>query len=152
PPGVTPSVGASGPTGFVMTLQQTDVSRGQRSPEIFIPLKARNVTPEFWGWPDQFNETATTYNRAGVRIRHGSEIVNATMMGWKRKSDLRLRSAAIRSAGAIGDIIRIERVNPSTGYHYLVDIIPPEHTQYPVLSALCTRAVGGNSKKTFGYY
>jgi hypothetical protein len=42
---------------FLMTLQQTDVGVGQttagtsrRSPEIFIPLAARNANSEFWDW------------------------------------------------------------------------------------------------------
>ena len=46
---------------FVMTLQRTDVGVGQttegtsrRSPEIFIPLAARDFDPEFWGWPRRF--------------------------------------------------------------------------------------------------
>ena len=44
-------------TNFVMTLQKTDVGVGQttegtprRSPEIFIPLSARDAAPDFWGW------------------------------------------------------------------------------------------------------
>src|SRR5690606_2251346 len=49
--------------GFVMTLQKTDVGTGQttegtsrRSPEIFIPLSARDFAPDFWGWKDSFTE------------------------------------------------------------------------------------------------
>jgi HKD family nuclease len=49
--------------GFVMTLQRTDVGVGQvtagtskRSPEIFIPLAARNANAEFWGWQSRFTQ------------------------------------------------------------------------------------------------
>ncbi len=49
--------------GFVMTLQKTDVGVGQvtpgtsrRSPEIFIPLAARDANPAFWGWRSRFAE------------------------------------------------------------------------------------------------
>ena len=48
---------------FAMTLQNTDVGKGQttpgtsrRSPEIYIPLIARNFAPDFWGWPNKFIE------------------------------------------------------------------------------------------------
>ncbi len=48
-------------SNFVMTLQITDAGVGQttkgtsrRSPEIFIPLSARDAVPEFWGWKDKF--------------------------------------------------------------------------------------------------
>ena len=50
-------------SGYVMTLLKTDVGVGQttagtsrRSPEIFIPLAARDSQPEFWDWPDKFLE------------------------------------------------------------------------------------------------
>lgn len=71
------------PQGFVMTLMRTDVGSGQttpgtsrRSPEIFIPLTARNMYPEFWGWPDIFSEDATKrgkFDRPGVLMRIGGE-------------------------------------------------------------------------------
>ncbi len=56
-------------TGFLMTLQKTDVGVGQttqgtarRSPEVFIPLSARDYDPDFWGWNDLFTEDSA---RAG---------------------------------------------------------------------------------------
>jgi HKD family nuclease len=46
---------------FAMTLQNTDVGVGQttagtskRSPEIFIPIGAVDMQPEFWGWVSPF--------------------------------------------------------------------------------------------------
>ena len=53
----------TGPSVFYMTLQRTDVGIGQvtagtnqRSPEIFIPLAARDAQPAFWDWPTAFTE------------------------------------------------------------------------------------------------
>ncbi|MDE2994000.1 MAG: phospholipase D family protein, partial [Chloroflexota bacterium] len=77
------SVAAQEPSiGFVMTLQQTDVGVGQatagasrRSPEIFIPLVARNADPGFWNWSDGFVEDPRTpgkLDRRGVRMRLAS--------------------------------------------------------------------------------
>ena len=57
----TPPQSSSTVTHFFMTLQKTDVGVGQttagtsrRSPEIFIPLAARDAAPDFWGWPTAF--------------------------------------------------------------------------------------------------
>ena len=82
--------------GFVMTLQQTDVGVGQmtsgtsrRSPEIFIPLAARNSDADFWKWPDGFTEDPSTpgkLDRHGVRMRLVSEVINVNMMTWPAKT------------------------------------------------------------------
>lgn len=46
---------------FVMTLQNTDVGYGQKTPgaqarsaEIFVPILAVDADPAFWGWPNLF--------------------------------------------------------------------------------------------------
>jgi len=53
--------GSVGARTFLMTLQNTDVGIGKktpgasgRSPEIFIPIGAVDADPAFWGWPDLF--------------------------------------------------------------------------------------------------
>lgn len=66
---------------FVMTLQRTDVGVGQttsgtskRSPEIFVPLAARNANPGFWGWPTDFREDQSKpgkFDRTAVRSASG---------------------------------------------------------------------------------
>ena len=64
PPGTKPGPRPpqqSGATGFVITLQNTDVGHGQttsgtsrRSPEIFLPKVCVHANPDFWGWPNLF--------------------------------------------------------------------------------------------------
>lgn len=56
-PGVSPvSAGIPLPTNaFLMTLQRTDTSKGGRSPDVFIPLEARQANPAFWEWPQRFH-------------------------------------------------------------------------------------------------
>jgi HKD family nuclease len=58
--GTAPSAVASGT--FLMTLQNTDVGYGKktpgvsgRSPEIFIPMRAVDANPIFWKWPAAFS-------------------------------------------------------------------------------------------------
>ncbi|MEO1015178.1 MAG: phospholipase D family protein [Pseudomonadota bacterium] len=171
--GVASKSGHSGPSaataapvampfkGFVMTLQKTDVGVGQtssgasrRSPEIFIPLSARNADPEFWGWPTTFTEDETKpgkFDRTGVRFRLGADIFQVNMMTWPDKHDFRLRSEALRSAGNIGDILRLEMAPENSAYEYFAVVIPQGATEFGIYKALCTNAVR-NSKKMFGYY
>jgi hypothetical protein len=149
----------AGPRVFLMTLQQTDVGRGQttagtsqRSPEIFIPLVARDFAPEFWGWPDKFVNApakAGKKDRMGVRMLIGTDVVVVNMMYWPAKHDLRLRNETLRSSAAIGDIMRIERVD-TAGYEYHVVIIPKGSSQYADAKARCTKEVR-NSRKEWGY-
>ncbi len=148
-------------TGFVMTLHQTDVGFGQttagasrRSPEIFVPLSARNANPDFWDWPDGFAEDPGRpgkRDRRGVRMRLGAEIVEVNMMTWPDRHDFRLRSEAIRSAGNIGDILRLEKVGSNMDFDYYAEIIPYGTTQHPIYLGFCRQPVP-NSDKTFGYY
>ena len=150
-----------GARGFLMTLQKTDVGIGQvtsgtsrRSPEIFIPLAARNSVPGFWGWPELFVEDARKSgksDRRGVRMRISTETALVNMMIWPDKHDFRLRSETLRSAGNVGDILRIERPAAGSDFDYYVEIIPQGTYQYSLSLPLCDQPVK-NSKKRWGYY
>lgn len=148
------------PHGFVMTLQQTDAGKGgpgkkRRSPEIFIPLAARDLDPAFWGWPAKFKEDPKKkkkMDRTKVKIRIGTETPDVTMMTWPDRSDFRLRSEVLRSAGKVGDILRLEVSPPGSGFDYYAEIIPQGTTQYPYFLSLCNTAARKPSKKRFGYF
>lgn len=157
-----PEVDAEPSLGFVMTLQQTDVGVGQtsqgasrRSPEIFIPLAARDADTGFWHWPDGFVEDSQNpgkRDRHGVRMRLASRIVSVNMMTWPARHDFRLRSEELRSAGNVGDILRMEKVvDPNAHYEYYVEVIRQGTTQHPVYLRLCSEPVR-NSQKRYGYY
>ena len=91
-------------------------------------------------------------DRHGVRMRLASEVINVNMMTWPAKHDFRLRSESLRSAGNIGDILRLERaVDPNADYEYYAEVIPQGTTQHPVYLALCRNSVR-NSQKRYGYY
>ncbi len=149
------------PMHFVMTLQKTDVGTGQttkgaskRSPEIFVPLSARDALPDFWDWPNAFREDAARtgkFGRTGVRIRLGTEVLQMNMMTWPIKHDFRLRAEALRSAGNVGDILHLEKVKEISSFDYYAEVIPPGTSQFDAYQALCNRKVR-NSKKTFGYF
>lgn len=150
-----------GPLGFVMTLMRTDVGVGQttpgtsrRSPEIFVPLTARDQHPEFWGWPGAFSEDPAKpgkFDRRNVPVRIGGEITNVNMMTWPDKHDFRLRSETLRSAGQIGDIMRIERIDGDPSFIYYIEIVPQETSSYDEYFALCDQSTP-NSERKWGYY
>lgn len=153
---------------FLMTLQKTDVGVGQitkgtsrRSPEIFIPLVARDYDPDFWGWPDLFAEDPAwagptdqygrgKMDRPGVMVRLGGDTFPVHFWYNPDKKDLRLRSEHMRSAGAIGDILYVERSDGAGGFAYYVDVVPQSSARHADLLAKCTQTVR-NSKKVFGY-
>lgn len=147
--------------GFVMTLHRTDVGVGQvtrgtqrRSPEIFIPLAARDAAPQFWGWPNSFVEDRARrgkYDRVAVVVRIGGADIEVNMMTWPVKHDFRIRSEALRSAGDIGDILRIERANEGDPFDYRVEILAQGTRTHAHFRALCTNATR-NSDKRWGYY
>lgn len=150
-------------SGFVMTLQRTDVGVGQttkgtsrRSPEIFIPLAARDYAPEFWGWPDKFQEDPSKpgkRDRHGVKMRLAGQVITVNMMTWPDKHDFRLRSEALRSAGEVGDILRLELADNSKSFEYYASIIPSGSSEYPYYDSICSNSASArNSKKRFGYY
>ena len=148
-------------SNFVMTLQKTDVGVGQtsagtsrRSPEIFIPLSARNAHPGFWEWPDGFVEDASRpdkLDRVGVRMRLGTSVFSVNMMTWPVKHDFRLRSEALRSAGNVGDILHLEKMDESMNFDYFAQVIPTETSQHPEYLSRCTENVR-NSQKRYGYF
>jgi HKD family nuclease len=148
-------------TGFVMTLMKTDVGTGQatpgasrRSPEIFIPLKARDTDPEFWGWDYEFTEDPSKpgkFDRHGVKMRVGGEVITVNMMTWPVKHDFRLRSEALRSAGEIGDLIKIEKIDGAVAFDYYVEIIPQGSSDYRTYLDVCVNKTP-NSKRMWGYY
>ncbi len=147
--------------GFVMTLMRTDVGVGQlspgtsrRSPEIFVPLAARDAQPEFWGWQGLFTEDTNKpgkWDRRGVLMKLGDNVIRVNMMTWPDKHDFRLRSEALRSAGRVGDILRIEQSNES-GYSYVVEVIPSDTSEYQQYLPMCTNSVAGGSVRKWGYY
>lgn len=165
-----PPVAAQGGTykAFLMTLQKTDVGVGQttkgtsrRSPEIFIPLVARNYDPVFWGWPDLFEEDPSwtgpldrdgrgKMDRPGVMVRLGGATFPVHFWYNPDKKDLRLRSEHMRSAGSIGDILYFERSSGTGGFAYYADVVPMGSPRHSELLAKCTNTVR-NSKKVFGY-
>ena len=148
-------------TDFVMTLQKTDAGFGQttkgtskRSPEIFIPLSARDAAPYFWGWKKKFKldeKREGKYDRLNVPFHLSGKIEYVNMMNWPVKHDFRLRCEALRSAGEVDDILHLEKVDDAEQYEYIAEIIPQKSKYYSDYLGLCDTKVR-NSEKKYGYY
>ena len=145
---------------FVMTLQNTDVGVGQtstgtsrRSPEIFIPLSARDADPAFWDWPTGFTEDGAKPGKFDrrARIRFGEETIQVQMMTWPDRHDFRLRSEALRSAGQVGDILRIEQADHAQNLDYHASVIPKDTDEHMFHLMHC-KGVVRHSKKRYGYF
>ena len=169
PPPPIPVVRGDGPTprgfdetpaAFYMTLQQTDAGTGQttpgtapRSPEIFIPLAARDAAPDFWRWPEAFTEDAQRpgkRDRTGVPMLVDDAVVRVNMTYFAHRHDLRLRNETLRGAGTVGDVLRIARTDNAPDHDYSVTVIrqgTPEHAQALARCAQTAR----NSQKRWGY-
>ncbi len=168
PPPPIPAVSRTGTTSridetlsaFYMTLQQTDVGVGQttagtspRSPEIFIPLVARDAAPAFWRWPQAFTEDPKQpgkMDRSYVPMLINNSVERVNMMTWPAKHDFRLRNKKLREAGRIGDILRIERTDNSPEHDYSVTVIRTSDPDYTQAFARCANPAR-NSKKRWGY-
>ena len=161
PEGPTPRGVDEPPAAFYMTLQRTDAGTGQttpgtarRSPEVFIPLAARNAAPEFWGWPEAFTEDPQTpgkMDRTGVLMAVGDSVVGVSMTYFPHRHEFRVRHERLRSAGTVGDILRIEKTDDPPEHDYSVTVIRQGHHGYDGALAQCTNAVGGTSQKKWGY-
>lgn len=148
-------------TSFVMTLQQTDAGVGQvtagtarRSPEVFIPLLARDINPLFWDWPDGFEEDPDRPGKMDrhVRILIGDQTHDATIWYNPVKRDIRIRAEAMRSAGGVGDILLLEQLTEGSDADYRAAVAEQGSETFAQLEAMCTVPARPPSRKRFGYF
>lgn len=175
---------AAGFRQFVMTLQKTDAGYGQvrsgtarRSPEIFIPIRAVDADPAFWGWPNRFAVDKTwskahakwirskkgtlrsssrplqKMDRAGVVIRivNNGSLVSAAMWYNPHKVNLRIRQEQLRSAGKVGDILILSAAPPGAACDYEFEVVAPTERRFGSLAKACRMKAAANSKKRYGY-
>jgi hypothetical protein len=174
----------TGSPTFVMTLQKTDAGYGQihagtarRSPEIFVPIRAVDANPAFWGWPHLFeidkawskthakwikskkgtprssSRPLRKMDRTGVVIQivNNGSLVSAVMWYNPDKVDLRIRHEQLRSAGKVGDVMILSTASPGAAYDYQFEVVAPADPRFKSLSKACGKKVAANSKKRYGY-
>jgi len=161
PPQVVP-VPAGVADAFVMTLGSRDVrQRPGYSRDIYIPLAARDATPSFWGWPDQFRpgsgETVGTYMERFLRIhvynvrgeRHDESRVR--LYSYAEKSEFRLNCTALARGANVSDILLIRTLTDDPDWDYEASVISVSDPSYPSLLTACSTLVKPPSTKRWGY-
>jgi hypothetical protein len=151
------------PNAFFMTLPKM---RGRTIPgEARIPMEARDIAPEFWGWPAEYNRTASPRGGAGRIYRNwkplwrisradstsaGVRIDRVRMYEYENSSDFRFYSKALLDLGADeGDIVRITRVSDPDAEYECV-LASKGSPTFADWLRYCSESVR-NSPRRFGY-
>ena len=79
------------------------------------------------------------------------EVSSVAIMTWPPKRDFRLRSATLRRAGHIGDILRMEKAERAVDHEYDVEVISQGTSRHSMYLAQCRHSVR-NSEKMYGCY
>jgi hypothetical protein len=89
-------------------------------------------------------------DRMNVPMRIGV-IQSVRMFFNPRKGDFRLGNEALRSAGSIGDILFVRRVDPVNGFEYDIQVAPQGSPLFAQLAPFCN-VQAPHSPKRFGYF
>lgn len=147
------------PTGtFVMTLQRTDITRGGRSPDVWIPLEAVNANPVFWQWPGRYNPVtglrgsfSECYFRTKINDPGGSSLVDVRFYSYQERHEFRINTDKIRSQASVGDLMLIDRVSAGLGYEYEITVVLQADPAHASLLAQTQQVQARNSQKRYAY-
>ena len=153
---VSPTASVPTVTTFLMKMGAFDAVRQPgHSPDILIPVAARNADSSFWDWPGSFPTGAGGYPERYVTLRiinppQPPQIVTSRNYWYEGKHEFRLNCGAIQDAAAPDDIIQIERKAPGSPFDYDITLVRTGGPAYASALAQCTNAVT-NSIKRWGY-
>ena len=86
-------------------------------------------------------------DRTGVPMLVDDAVVRVTMTYFPHRHEFRLRHERLRSAGTIGDILRIERTNEVTDHEYAVTVIRQGDPNYVQALERCDNPVRHSQKR-----
>jgi HKD family nuclease len=153
---VSPTASVPTINTFLMKMGAFDaVRRSGHSPDILIPVAAREADPAFWDWPGAFTTGSSGYPERYVTLRiinppHPPQIVNSRNYWYEGKHEFRLNCGAIQDAAGPDDIIQIEKKALGSPFDYDVTLVRAGDPAYASVLAQCTNAVV-NSAKRWGY-
>lgn len=142
------------PGVFVVTLEQCDLcNSGLR-----IPVLARRMIPEFWGWPDKY--VRSNEAKRGLINQRGRDMIiefrgnkcPSRLFGYATRKDFRLHSKEISSSikGA-GDLLLL-MPNPESG-DFLAEVLYKDSPGYEHLVKGCSYEESvERSLKHFNYF
>ena len=139
-------------TTFVMTLEQSDAGdTPKRSPEFFVPIRARDMRPQFWGWPDRYEPKGVARNRYDVPFVFRGNAEPLTIFGYSNRSEFRIRNRTMRLAASVGDIFRVRHDESNPDSIYEAEIVRPSELEYAELLAKCDQKATA-STRVYGYF
>jgi HKD family nuclease len=149
------------PSQFVLLLGNRDaVRRPGYSPDIFIPLRARDAEPAFWRWNHGFVRVPQTKGSFLERrldilveqpIGRSSPQTGVRLYFYAERAEFRLNCGALVRQALPGDLLVIELPhNGDIGIDYIASIVKQGTQEFTELSMIATKTVP-NSPKRWGY-
>ena len=144
---------------FVMVLGTRD-AQTQRgfSPDIFIPIAARNAEPAFWRWPESYvrHSPNGTYDERRVailvRTEQGASLVRGVRnYFYHERAEFRLNCSELVSQASAGDLLVLELpAEPIPDVDYIGSVVPQTSPLFQVYSAIAANTVRKSTKR-WGY-
>lgn len=148
------------PTQFVMTFGPRDAgTRTGFSPDIFVPLAARDEERSFWRWPENYVQAGTTsgtYDERRVNIlvegTNGSVLVRGVRLYfYHQRSEFRLNCSELVALASPGDLLVLELLaDPTAGADYAGSVVRRSSSGFSTYDAIAHNQVR-NSTKRWGY-
>lgn len=151
---------------FVMTLGERDTrQRAGYSRDVYIPLAARDLNQEFWGWPGKFKaesaETVGSYpaRRINMLVRpvagQAQVIENVRLYYYDIKHEFRLNCGKLIEGAKPGDLLVVQKSPVGTlfaghVYEFEAMVIPSKRPEYQAFVQECRNQVKGSAKR-WGY-
>lgn len=142
---------------FVLRLGRRDSGvRPEYSPDVFIPVAARNRDRDFWGdlepvITDDGNEYEERYAEIEFRRLSGAiEQESRRLYFYPRRDEFRLNSRQVHEDADEGDLLSIELAPPGLGFEYTARVIKPSDPLFERYDAVANEPVR-NSDKRWGY-
>jgi hypothetical protein len=129
--------------------------------EARIPLEARDLTPEFWGWPHEYRRKTTVtrvyrewksrWRILDVATPNQARTDEVRIYFYEQSSDFRFyASALVEMGGDAGDIVRISRCAPGEAAIFECALAKEGSRVHREWDVFCTQTVR-NSNRRFGY-
>ena len=143
---------------FTMTLMSRDtLQRPGDSSSIRVPLKARDNSPGFWGWPDSFEEKdpdKCMERWVNILVNPADEPTPVTaqvrLYEYVKRREFWLYCRPLVQGASPGDLLVISS-SAKPDFDYEASIIRQSDPRFSEFFGLCTNAVPG-SEKHWGYF
>jgi len=151
---------------FIMVLGRRDTQQQAGfSRDVYIPLAARDLNPDFWGWPDKFqlgrSKTVGRYRERRVNIlarpvnNPAQWAADVRLYYYDIKHEFRLNCGLLVEGAKPDDLLVIQQMPSGSWlegqrYEYEASVLSVAHPDYAAFLAECLHRVP-HSRKRWGY-